>query len=65
MKPYNSGAEHPIFEPGAIEALGLTANRIPRRIDRLAHHALIAAAAKGSASVSADHVALAAAESLL
>ena len=51
-----AGADVPIFEPAAIEALALASNRIPRKIDRLAHHALIASAADRMRTVADSHV---------
>ncbi len=36
-----AGADVPVFEPAAVEALA--PSRVPRKIDRLAHHALTAA----------------------
>ena len=60
-----AGADVPVFEPAAIEAAALASNRIPRQIDRLAHHALIAAAADRSRTVADSHVNRAANEALL
>ena len=60
-----AGAAAPVFEPPAVEAAALAASRVPRLIDRLAHHALIAAAAARSRTVGADHVGQAAGEVLL
>ena len=51
-----AGADVPVFEPAAVEALALASNRVPRKIDRLAHHALIAAASDGNRTVSEGHV---------
>ena len=50
------GAESEIFDATAVEALALASNGLPRRIDRLAHYALHAAALERSRTVSADHV---------
>ena len=33
-----------MFEPGAVEGIALASSGIPRRIDRIAHHTLLAAA---------------------
>ena len=60
-----AGADVPVFEPAAIEAVALASNRIPRQIDRLAHHALIAAAADGMRTVTDSHVNRAADEVVL
>ena len=60
-----AGADVPVFEPAAIEALALASNRIPRQIDRLAHHALIAAAADRMRTVTDSHVNRAADEVVL
>ena len=57
-----AGANAPIFEPSAVEAIALASNGIPRRIDRMAHYALHAAAAVKARSVTTEHVAAAAAE---
>ena len=57
-----AGAEVPIFEPGAVEAIALASNGIPRRIDRIAHYALHAAAAAKARNVDTGHVADAKAE---
>ena len=51
-----AGADAPVFEPAAVEAAALASNRIPRRINRLAHHALIAAAADRKRTVAGGHV---------
>ncbi len=60
-----AGADVPVFEPAAIEAVALASNRIPRQIDRLAHHALIAAAADRMRTVTDSHVNRAADEVVL
>ncbi len=60
-----AGADVPVFEKPAIEALALATGRIPRKIDRLAHHALIAAAADGVRVAGEQHVAQAAGEVVL
>ena len=51
-----AGADVPVFGPAAIEAAALASNRIPRQVNRIAHHALIAAAADGSRTVTDSHV---------
>ena len=60
-----AGADVPVFGPAALEALALASGRIPRKIDRLAHHALIAAAADGVRIADEQHVARAADEVVL
>ena len=60
-----AGADVPVFEPAAIEAVALASNRIPRQINRIAHHALIAAAADRARTVTDSHVNRAADEILL
>ena len=57
-----AGADTPIFEASAVEAIALASNGIPRRIDRIAHYALHAAAAAKARSVDTAHVAAASAE---
>ena len=59
-----AGADVPVFDPAAVEALALAANRVPRKIDRLAHHALIAAADDGKRTVADGHVNRAAEETV-
>ena len=44
-----------LFEPAAVEALAQSARGVPRLINRIAHYALTAAAAKGARTVSAEH----------
>ena len=58
-----ASCELPLFEPPAIEAIFQASRALPRRINRLAHYALTAAAIEGVRSVSAEHVGLALAES--
>lgn len=60
-----AGARNPIFEPPAVEALRLAGGRIPRLIDLIAHHALIAAAEDKSDTVAVRHVEAASSEALL
>ena len=60
-----AGARNPVFEPQAVEALKLAGGRIPRLIDLIAHHALIAAAEDGSDTVAGHHVEAASREALL
>jgi general secretion pathway protein A len=51
-----AGTEQPVFEPAAIEAIFQATNGLPRRVNGLAHHALLAAALGKSKTVNADHV---------
>jgi general secretion pathway protein A len=54
-----AGTELPLFEPAAIEALFQASQGLPRKINLLAHHSLIAAAVAKAKTVTADHVAAA------
>jgi len=54
-----AGTELPLFEPAAVEALHQASQGLPRRVNLLAHHALIAAAIAKARTVTADHVAAA------
>lgn len=54
-----AGTELPLFEPAAFEAVFQATQGLPRRINQLAHHALIAAAVAKAKAVTADHVAAA------
>ena len=54
-----AGARVALFEPAAVEAIALATNGIPRQVDRIAHHALLAAAGAQLPSVNIDHVAIA------
>jgi type II secretory pathway predicted ATPase ExeA len=51
-----AGTELSLFEPAAHEALFQATNGLPRKLNSLAHHALLAAALARARSVSADHV---------
>lgn len=57
-----AGTELPLFEPAAIEALFQATQGVPRRVNSLAHHALIAAALAKAKAVSIEHVQAALAE---
>ena len=57
-----AGTELPLFEPAAVEALFQASQGLPRKINLLAHHGLIAAAVAKAKTVTADHVAAALAE---
>ena len=51
-----AGSEAPLFEHSALEALFQATSGLPRKVNLLAHHALIAAALAKSRRVEADHV---------
>jgi type II secretory pathway predicted ATPase ExeA len=57
-----AGTELPLFEPAAVEAIFQASKGLPRKINLLAHHGLIAAAIAKARAVTADHVAAALAE---
>lgn len=52
----NAGTELPLFEPAAHEALFQATGGLPRKLNLLAHHALLAAAIACAKTVTADHV---------
>jgi type II secretory pathway predicted ATPase ExeA len=51
-----AGCALPVFEPAAIEALFQATQGLPRKVNRLAHYALSAAALAKLRQVSAEHV---------
>jgi hypothetical protein len=51
-----AGTELALFEPAAVEAIFQATQGVPRRVNSLAHHALIAAALAKAKSASVDHV---------
>jgi len=51
-----AGAEHALVEPAAEEALFQATSGLPRKINLLAHHTLIAAALARAKLATADHV---------
>jgi type II secretory pathway predicted ATPase ExeA len=57
-----AGTEMPLFEPAAVEAIFQATQGLPRRINLLAHHTLIAAALQKAKVATADHVQAALAE---
>jgi type II secretory pathway predicted ATPase ExeA len=57
-----AGTELPLFEPAAMEAIYVATNGLPRRVNLLGHHALMAAALAKQKAVSAEHVQAAMAE---
>ena len=50
------GCELPLFEPASIEAIFQATQAIPRKVNRLAHYALTAAAIAKQKTVNAEHV---------
>jgi len=50
------GTDLPVFEPAAEEALFQATQSLPRKVNSLAHHALMAAAVAKSKTVNPDHV---------
>ncbi len=57
-----AGTELPLFEPAAVEAIFQATHGIPRRVNAVAHHTLIAAALAKTKTASIDHVQAALAE---
>ena len=57
-----AGTELPLFDPAAVEAVFQATQGLPRKVNLLAHHALIAAAIAKGKSVNVDHVQTALAE---
>jgi type II secretory pathway predicted ATPase ExeA len=51
-----AGTELPLFEPAATEALFQATHGLPRKVNLLAHHALLAAALAKAKAASAEHV---------
>jgi type II secretory pathway predicted ATPase ExeA len=51
-----AGCELPVFEPASIEALFQATQGLPRKVNRLAHYALSAAALTKAKAVTCDHV---------
>lgn len=51
-----AGTELPLFEPSGLEAIHQATNGLPRKVNLLAHHALIAAALAKKHAVTAEHV---------
>ncbi len=62
LEPYLShlirraGSELPLFEPAAFEAIYQSTHGLPRKVNLLAHHALLAAAVDKAQVVSQEHV---------
>lgn len=57
-----AGSELPLFEPSAMEAIYQATSGLPRKVNLLAHHALMAAALAKHKAVSSEHVQAAMAE---
>jgi type II secretory pathway predicted ATPase ExeA len=51
-----AGTELPLFEPAAMEAIFQATSGLPRKLNLLAHHALMAAALAKAKTVSIEHV---------
>ena len=51
-----AGCELPLFEPPAVEALFQATHGLPRKVNRLAHYALSAAAIEKARTVTPEHV---------
>lgn len=51
-----AGYELPLFEPAAVEAIFQATRALPRKVNRLAHYAMTAAAIAQQQTVTVDHV---------
>jgi type II secretory pathway predicted ATPase ExeA len=51
-----AGTSLPLFEPGAVQALYQATHGLPRKVNRIAHYALSAAALAKARQISAEHV---------
>ncbi len=51
-----AGCELPLFEPPVIEALFQATHGLPRKVNRLAHYALSAAAIDKAKTVTSEHL---------
>lgn len=51
-----AGTELPLFEPAAIEAIFQATQGLPRKVNLLAHHALLAGAVAKAKTISIEHV---------
>ena len=56
MRDRQAGTELALFEASAHEALFQATGGLPRKLNLLAHHALLAAALARAKTISADHV---------
>jgi len=57
-----AGTELPLFEPAAVEAIFQATAGLPRKVNSLGHHAMLAAAIAHAKVVNAEHVQAAAVE---
>ena len=51
-----AGTSLPLFDPGAVEALYQATSGLPRKLNRLAHYALSAAALDKARQITAEHI---------
>ncbi len=51
-----AGLETPLFEPAAVEAIFNATKGLPRKVNLLAHHALLAAAAARNKAINIEHI---------
>lgn len=51
-----AGTDLPLFEPAAIEAIAQATQGLPRKVNLLAHHALLAGAIAKTKAITIDHV---------
>jgi type II secretory pathway predicted ATPase ExeA len=51
-----AGTEQPLFEAAAVEAIFQATSGIPRKVNLLSHHSLMAAALARAKAITADHV---------
>ncbi len=51
-----AGTDLPLFEPAAIEAIAQATQGLPRKVNLLAHHALLAGAVAKAKTISIDHI---------
>lgn len=51
-----AGTELPLFEPPAVEAIFQLSSGLPRKVNALAHHALLAAAIDKAKSIHTEHI---------
>ena len=56
LPEYLAHRELPLFEPAAVEAIFQATQALPRKVNRLAHYALTAAAIAKARNVTAEHV---------
>jgi len=51
-----AGCKHPVFEAAAVEAIWQGTSGLPRKVNSLCHHALIAAAVGKAHAITTEHV---------